>query len=82
MPVVETSLAPVTSAMLCTVNIEDERHEMLTSGVALLRDNVHLHIAVHTRALLEHFNCELLDHPPYSPNLVSGNCYLFACLKN
>jgi hypothetical protein len=27
-----------------------------------------VHIAAHTRALLEHFNWELFDHP-YSPDL-------------
>jgi hypothetical protein len=49
---------------------------MLTSGVVLL------HAAACTLALLEHFNWQLLDHPPYSPDLtLSDNC-LFLYLKN
>jgi hypothetical protein len=40
---------------------------MLTYGVVLLQDNVRPHTAARTRALLEHINWELFDHPPYSP---------------
>jgi histone-lysine N-methyltransferase SETMAR len=36
----------------------------------------------HTTALLEHFNFELFDHPPYSPDLAPGNFHLFTYLKN
>jgi hypothetical protein len=43
---------------------------MLTSGVVLLHDNVRLHTDARTRVLLEHFNWELFDHPPYSLELV------------
>jgi hypothetical protein len=53
---------------LCSV-IQTRGHGMLTSGVVVLHDNVHLHIAAHTGALLEHFNWELFDHPSYSPDL-------------
>jgi hypothetical protein len=42
---------------------------MMTSGVVLLHDNAHPHTAAHTQALLEHFNWELFDHPPYCPDL-------------
>jgi hypothetical protein len=35
----------------------------------LLHENTHLHTAAHTQALLEHFNLELFDHPPYSLDL-------------
>jgi histone-lysine N-methyltransferase SETMAR len=57
---------------------------MLTSGVlvVLFHDNVRLHTAVHTRALLEHFNRELFDHRPYSPDLALSNYHLFTYLKN
>jgi transposase len=43
---------------------------------------VHLHTAAHTRALLEHFNWELFDRTPYSPDLVPSDCHLFTYLKN
>jgi transposase len=55
---------------------------MLTSGVVVLHDNARLHTAACTRALLEHFNWELLDHPPYSPDLAPIDYYLFTYLKN
>jgi transposase len=32
--------------------------------------------------MLEHFNWELFDHPPYSPDLAPSNYYLFTYLKN
>jgi histone-lysine N-methyltransferase SETMAR len=50
---------------------------MLTSGVVLLHDNASPHTAVGTRALLEHFNWELFDHPPYSPHLAPSDYNLF-----
>jgi hypothetical protein len=39
-------------------------------------------VSVHISALLEHFNCELFDHPPYNPDLAPGNYHLFTYLKN
>jgi hypothetical protein len=47
--------------------IQNKRQGMLTPCVVLLHDNVLPHTAARTRALLEHFNWELFDHPPYSP---------------
>jgi hypothetical protein len=55
---------------------------MLTSGVVLLHDNARPHTAACTRALLEHFNWKLPDHPPYSPNLTPSDYHLFTYLKN
>jgi transposase len=55
---------------------------MLTPGVALLHDNARPHTAARTRALLEHFNWELFDHPPYSPDLAPSDHHLFTYLKN
>jgi hypothetical protein len=49
---------------------------MLTSGAVLL------HTAACTRALLVHFNWELFDHTPYSPDLPPSNYHLFTCPKN
>jgi transposase len=50
--------------------------------VMLLHDNERPHTVARTRALLEHFNCELNDHPPYSPDLAASGCHLFTYLKN
>jgi transposase len=54
---------------------------MLISGV-VFHDNACLHTAARTQALLEHFNRELFDYPPYSPDLAPSGCHLFTCLKN
>jgi hypothetical protein len=55
---------------------------MLTHGAVLLHNNASPHTAVRTRALLEHFNSELFDHPPYSLYLVPSDYHLFTYLKN
>jgi hypothetical protein len=55
---------------------------MVTSGIVLLYDNVRLHTAACTRALLELFNWESFDHAPYSPDLALSHYHLFTYLKN
>jgi hypothetical protein len=35
-----------------------------------------------TRTLLEHFNWELFENPPYSPDLTPSHDKPFICLKN
>jgi histone-lysine N-methyltransferase SETMAR len=62
--------------------IQNKRYGMLTSSVVLLHDNALPHTAACTLALLEHFDWELFDHPPYSPNLAPSNYNQFAYLKN
>jgi hypothetical protein len=53
---------------------------MLTSCVVLLHDNVRPHTAARTRALLEHFNWELSDHRPLSPDFSPSDYHLFTYL--
>jgi hypothetical protein len=60
--------------------IQNKRRGMLTSCVGLLHDNARPHTAVHTRALLMHF--ELFDHPPYHHDLPPSDYHLFTYLKN
>jgi hypothetical protein len=55
---------------------------MVTSNVVLLHENVCPHTAPCTRALPEHFNWELFDHPPYSPDLTLNDYHLFTYPKN
>jgi transposase len=55
---------------------------MLPSGVVLFHDNARPHTVARTRALLEHMNWELFDHPPYSRDLAPSDCHLFTCLEN
>jgi histone-lysine N-methyltransferase SETMAR len=55
---------------------------MLTHGVVLLHDNARPHTAACTRALLEHFKWELLNHLAYSCDLAPSEYHLFTCVKN
>jgi transposase len=48
----------------------------------LLHENARPHTAAGTWALLEHFDWELFDHPPYSPDLAPISCHLFTYPKN
>jgi hypothetical protein len=62
--------------------IQNKRRGMMTSGLVLLHDNSHPHTAARIRTLLEHFNLELFDHPPYSPALAPSDYHLFTNVKN
>jgi transposase len=64
--------------------IQRKRCGMLTYGVVFLHDNArpHIRISACTRALLKHFNWELFDHPPCSPDLAPSYYHLFTYLKN
>jgi transposase len=79
---------PITSEVYCETlqklrkATQNKRSGMLTSGVVILHDNAPLHTAARTGILLEHFNWELFDHPPYSPHLVENDYDLFTHLKN
>jgi transposase len=48
----------------------------------LLHETALPHTAARTRALLEHFNWELFDHPRYSPDIAPSYYRLLICLKN
>ncbi|GFU36090.1 histone-lysine N-methyltransferase SETMAR [Trichonephila clavipes] len=55
---------------------------MLTNGVHLLHDNAWPHTVLVTKALLTQFKWKVLDHPPYSPDLVPSDFHLFRYLKS
>jgi hypothetical protein len=50
---------------------------MLISGVVFLHDYARSHTAAPTGVLLQHFNWELFDHPPYGPDLAPSDYHLF-----
>jgi histone-lysine N-methyltransferase SETMAR len=62
--------------------IQNKRRGILTSGVVLLHDNAPSRTAARARALLKYSNCELFDHPHYSPDLAPSDYHLFTYLKN
>jgi histone-lysine N-methyltransferase SETMAR len=50
-------------------------------GVVLLHDNSRPHTANRKRELLRRYNWEVLDHPPYSPDLAPSDFHPFGPLK-
>jgi len=49
--------------------IKNRRRGMLSKVVLLLEDNARPHVAKVRKDLLQHFQWEVLHHPPYSPEL-------------
>jgi histone-lysine N-methyltransferase SETMAR len=61
--------------------IKNKRPGMLTRGVTLLHDNARPHTAVATTSHLQHFKWEILQHPPYSPDLSPCDYHVFGPFK-
>jgi transposase len=78
----------LTSGMYCETlkklrrAIQNRGHGMLTYGVVILHDGALPRTVARTWQLLERFNWELFDHPPYSPDLAPNDYHLFTHLKN
>ncbi|GFV05079.1 hypothetical protein TNCV_222942 [Trichonephila clavipes] len=53
---------------------------MLTAGVVLLHENARPHTARRTADVFTDFGWELLDHPPYSPDLATA-IFTFSCIS-
>lgn len=51
-------------------------------NVILLQDNARPHVARLTRAKLNELDWELLDHPPYSPDLSPSDFHLFRSMEH
>jgi len=54
---------------------------MLSRGVCLLHEHARPHSAHVTTALLEKFKWDVLDYPPYSPDIAPSDFHLFLRLK-
>ncbi|KAL4143874.1 hypothetical protein QTP88_006129 [Uroleucon formosanum] len=61
--------------------IQNKRRGLFTSGVCLLHDNARPHTANVTKQLLDSFGWDVLNHPPYSPDLAPSDYHLFTSLK-
>lgn len=61
--------------------IQNKRRGKLSSKVLFFHDNARPHTANRTRELLDHFEWEVFDHPPYSPDLAPSDCHLFPNMK-
>ena len=73
----------ITSEVYCEIlnklqrSIQNKRCRMLTKGIIFLHDNVLPHTVARTNALINLFNWEIFDRPPYSPHLVPSDNHLF-----
>lgn len=77
----------VTSTYYCNLlnklkeSVKQKRRGMLTKGVRLLVDNAPAHSS--QASVVEAMTCgfQLLDHPPYSPDLAPSDFFLFPEMK-
>ncbi len=53
-----------------------------TVPVIFLQDNARPHTANVTKQLLEQFDWEVLEHPPYSPDMAPSDYHLFRSLEH
>lgn len=61
---------------------EKVRQNRPRSNIVLHQDNASSHTAAKTKAYLKASNVELLEHPPYSPDLAPCDFFLFPRLKD
>ncbi|EYC23391.1 hypothetical protein Y032_0015g2624 [Ancylostoma ceylanicum] len=61
--------------------IKEKRRGKVTCGILLLQDNAPVHRSKVAVAATRACGFELLNHPPYSPALVSNDYFLFGNLK-
>lgn len=61
--------------------IRRKRPGRLQQGVKLLHDGARPHTSNQTKEWLQQRNWEVLQHPPYSPDLAPSDFHLFAPLK-
>jgi histone-lysine N-methyltransferase SETMAR len=54
----------------------------LVNNAVFLHDNARPHVAIATRRKLEEIGWEVLDHPPYSPDISPSDFHLFLSLDN
>jgi histone-lysine N-methyltransferase SETMAR len=61
-----------------------EKHPHLVNrkGVFFHRDNARPHVSEMTQQKIKELNWEILEHPPYSPDLASSDYHLFRPLQN
>lgn len=71
------------SKLLITLKekIKERRRGMLAKGVLFLQDNAPVHKSHIAMNSIRDLGFELLDHPPYSPDLAPSDYYLFPRLK-
>lgn len=61
--------------------MKEKRPERKAKDVLFLQDNARPHTAKLTKAKLKAIGWEVLEHPPYSPDLAPSDFHLFLSLK-
>ena len=61
--------------------LKEKRRGKVTKGVLFLHDNAPAHRALATQKKLAYLVFQLLDHPPFSTDLVLSDYHLFPGLK-
>ena len=62
--------------------LKSKRRGKLTKGVLLLQDNAPVHKSHIAMAAAEECGYQLVEHPPYSPDMAPSDYYLFPWLKS
>ena len=62
--------------------IRKKRRQLLENGVILLHDNAPVHVTRSLLDMLDAWDWEVIQHPPYSPDLSPCDFFLFPKLKN
>ena len=75
------STTPISLFALGNVFIKKKMRRKLTKGVLLLHDNVPAHRALVAENSARNCGFEILEHPPYSPDLAPSDFYLFPGVK-
>ena len=76
-----TSASNYTILMKLHATTRLKRPGVLTKGMLLLHDNARPHSANQTTVMLRSFKWEVLQHPPYSTDLIPSDFHLFGPLK-
>jgi len=61
--------------------IKIKRRGKISKGILLLQDNAPVHNSHVTRSEAQVCGCEILPHPPYSPDLAPSDFHLFPAMK-
>ena len=62
-------------------SINSHRPQLGTTSIILLHDNARLHIHKNVKNYLKSQHIKVIDHPPYSPDLVPSDFWLFDEIK-
>jgi histone-lysine N-methyltransferase SETMAR len=61
---------------------EKRPHLVKRKGIVFHQDNARPHVSEMTQQKIKELNWEILDHPPYSPDLAQSDYHLFISLQN